>query len=505
MLKRFWWLWLILGVGLVIVIVAISFSNKNDQQTSGKDGKSAPGTDDKRIVKTFTPESGTAFKYNSPTLVDDHLYLGTSSKLTFEGDHAAALAVMPDNFFYKMNLDLSPVWEYPLGPTMVASGATLDSQKYIYFLTETFTANPNVETDPKKQDKFSFFLTTLKLVSLTNDGKLRWEKTIGAENERWDHAMFNLAIGTDDTLYFGHEHFYAYDTNGNKKWQYPNNNTKIVGYSNAPIIDKAGDIYFVSPEPTNGSSDIETDVIRAYKFSPSGTIVWNTLLDNKPKLNEGPVKLGDSRADNFLGANRQVQSTPSFGLEEKSLYGSVSCTVNKVDTSTGKLLWSMNPEGATGSFIATPAVDNQDSIYVGTKSNTESTFFAISSDGKMLWRNLIGADLYTSPIIGDDSTVYTGSESLPNGKFHALDIKTGQTKWAIGKDKERKISDFSNGSMLLYKGYVYIGVHSIKDGGKPKEEWTPALYKIKVDADGYQPGAAWPRFHGGNTNTGRKE
>src|SRR4030042_1733180 len=242
-----------------------------------------------------------------------------------------------------------------------------------------------------------------------------------------------------------------------------------------------------------------TEGIKAFKFTSDGNLVWKTELGNEMKEGEGPREKDGARVGEGFQKASQVNSIPAFGVGEKSLYALVGCTVNKVDTTTGKLLWSMKPEGATGGFLASPAIDKEDNLYVGTKSNLESTLFAIGSSGKLLWKNQIGADLYTSPLLGADNMIYTGSETTDRGKYYKIDMKSGEIKWVIGK----AVSDFTLDSGALYKGYVYIGVHQAPEEGNPQPKKT--LFKIKVDTDNYQTGSPWPRFHGGNANTGRKE
>lgn len=505
--KRFWWIFLIVLILLIIFGIAAYSGYKHDKELSKEnndmlnlfnDNGNEYSKLDERVVASFFPESGAAFKYNSPTIVNDFIYVGTSSRLGMDDDPQKLYDAIPANYFYKMDLDLNVIWKYELGKTMVSGGATLDSEGNIYFTTETFAVNNNSEQilAAGKDEKKYLYLTTMRLVSLTNDGKLRWQKTI-SENDAWDHNMFNLAISTDDTIYFGHEKLYAYDTEGNMEWQYPTSDKKILGFSSSPVIDTAGNIYFVSPEPTN--QEWGTETIRAYKFAPNsnGVPLWATELGNEVRLGEGPTKIGEKRVGDGLQRERNTPSSPALGLEEKSLYALVGCTVNKVDTATGHLLWSMKPENATGGFIASPAIDDKDNLYVGTKSNLESTFFAISSDGNLLWENHIGADLYNSPLLGDDGMIYVGSETTELGNYHKLDMTTGETKWVIGKQKS--MSDFSVSSGALYKSYVYIGVHD-----KPSEEHPQkTFFKIKIDAYDYLPNATWPRFHGSNANNGR--
>jgi len=492
--KRFWWILLFVGLGIATLIIASPGKKSSDKKQAN-----SHSTLEDKFTASFLPKSGTAFKYNSPTIVDDKIYIGTSAKLPFDGNPAENFNNIKDNYFYKMDLDLNVVWEYELSKTMVVGAAVLDDTRNIYFLTETFSLNNLVQSDDsdkKMPDKYSVYLTTLKLVSLTNDGKLRWQKIIGEENEIWDHSMLNISIGADNTLYFGHEKFYAYDINGNQKWQYPTDEKVIKRFTSAPIIDKSGDIYFVSPEPISAENEWGTDVIKAYKFSPSGALIWDTQIGNEPKIGEGPTEPGGARVGGEdLQKSDTVTSIPAFGLNEQSIYAITGCTVSKLDTESGELLWFLLPEGATGSFQASPVVDSKDNLYIGTKSNMESTLFAISGAGKQIWKNVIGADLYSSPLLGDDGKVYVGSEGTEKGHYHALDSLTGEYIFGTGVN----ISDFSLGSAALYKGYAYIGVH------ENAKEVPKTLFKIKLDANGYEQGSPWPRFHGGNQNIGRTE
>jgi hypothetical protein len=148
-----------------------------------------------------------------------------------------------------------------------------------------------------------------------------------------------------------------------------------------------------------------------------------------------------------------------------------------------------------GAFRGSPAVDAQNNLYIGTKANDKSIFYAIKANGSgLLWKNELGSDLYSSPALGDDNTVYVGSELSPKGRFHALDMLTGAWKWWIFLP-----GDVTWSSPVLDKGFVYIGTMNDINRGT-----GGYIHKIKVDANGLLPNAGWPRFHGGNTNTGRR-
>ncbi|MFH0952637.1 MAG: PQQ-binding-like beta-propeller repeat protein [Patescibacteria group bacterium] len=497
-IQKFWWLLVIIGIGLIfLAMVVISGARHDGSENRGNKGFFGAFDNSKefneRIVKTFVPESGAAFKYNSPMLNNGYLYLGTSEKTGYDNMPPSEIS---DNYFYKMDLEFNIIWQHPLQKKMVTGGAVMDSDDNIYFLAELVTENPNFDANTEKDKEHRYF-SQLELFSLTPDGNLRWQRSVSPEVEYWSRSMLGVAISADDLIYFCNNRFYAFNSDGNQVGQYPDDNRKIIGSRGAPVIDSAGNIYFAASEPVELSQEFATETFKAYKFSPRlASLVWSTTMGNEVMSELDP----NYTPRKGLG----IESTPSLGVDEKSLVGIIGSTISKFDTATGELLWATKPEGIIGYITASPAIDGDDNIYVGSKSNQYSKFFAIKSDGTLLWRRDIGADLYNSPILGDDNAIYVGSETVPkpSGKFHVLDRLTGDIKWEIGTDDEKKIPDFSVGSGLLYKGYIYIGVHSGKEGDD-KSFHNEVLFKIKVDAYDYLPGAVWPRIHGGNNNSGR--
>ncbi len=149
----------------------------------------------RRIVRSFSPgtEHG-GFYVNPPTIVDDHVYIGTSINSSQPAEK--------DNFFYKLDLDLEEIWQYKLDDYFeVQGGAALDSSKNIYFVVTK-------RTEGKRGSQESH------LYSLTNNGKFRWKQKITYDNEKFDTGPTTPAIGTDDTIYIGHGKIFAFDPNG---------------------------------------------------------------------------------------------------------------------------------------------------------------------------------------------------------------------------------------------------------------------------------------------------
>lgn len=446
--RRFWW-------GLPILIVLIIVGIFVFDYFSGQ------GT---RIVKTFKSGTDSAFYCNPPTIVDSFIYIGTSNNTTFEGKK--------DNYFFKLDLDLNKIWEYKLPEFWeVNGGAALDSQGNIYFYASKRGAE-------KKS------VQELELYSLNNGGKFRWKKIVSYPGEIFASGPTTPAIGTDDTIYALDSKLFALKNDGTEKWVFPKNSQVFTGVRSSPVIDQSGNIYIATSEPS--STKEETSEMRIYKFAKDGNGIplWSVKLDNNIITEEN----GGGYAP------REIVSTPALTTGSKKIIQAIGNTVNCVDTETGKLLWSFSPPEMWGHFTASPAVDNQDNVYIGTKANAKSILYAIRSDGRgLLWENKIGSDLYSSPSLGEGGILYVGSEYTPdNGRLHAIDIKTGKYVWNVGN---LLLKDFQKTSPTIHDGYIYIGTMGGTSMGP--------LMKIKIDFPGYLPGAAWPKFHGGNANNGR--
>lgn len=228
---------------------------------------------------------------------------------------------------------------------------------------------------------------------------------------------------------------------------------------NAPIIDPDGNIYFSA----NGS---------VISLDKNGTERWN------------------------FPTSGEYFSSPAFSVDYSKIFVGVEDKVYCLEASTGNKVWEFTPIGMFGTFRATPAVDGNDNVYIGTKADNNSVFYAIRADGSgLLWKNEIGADLYSSPALGDDKTVYVGSESSGGSgiRLHALDVVTGNTKWSYSLDTDVVWSS----PVLSSNGTLYIATMDTYDVGK--------VYAFKTDSTGLLPNAGSPRFHEGNASTGRRE
>jgi len=355
-----------------------------------------------------------------------------------------------DNYFFKLDGNLKKVWEYFLGTEEVRGAATLDSAGNIYFAVEKGRQYDNIAN------------SRILLYSLDPNGIFRWSKELVSASNVAAGGMYNPAIASDDTVYFGGAaKLYALDTDGNEIWTFED--PSIWRIVNAPIIDTDGNIYFSSE---NAVASVTSAGNKRWTYSTWGN----------------------------------AESSPAFSTDYTKIYVGVEDTVYCFEANTGNKVWEYTPPEIVGTFCkfyATPAVDDKNNVYIGTRCNAYGIFYAIKSDGSgLLWKNEIGQDLYSSPALGDDNTVYVGSEA-PHGspKLHALDMTTGELKWSAQTMRPILWSS----PAISDNGTLYVACMAYEG------ETAGYVYAFRTDSTGLLPNAGSPRFHEGNKSTGRRE
>jgi hypothetical protein len=394
---------------------------------------------DRQKYKFIT--TGTGFSNGCPTLVNNYIYIGTSSNIPTN-----------NNFVYKLDLELNNIWEFPIGSENITGPPSLDSYGNIYFIADS---GKTYQFGPSEK---------LKLYSLDNNGGFRWSKDIsGVTNLA---GMKCLAIAEDNTIYAAGDSLFAFDINGNKKWSYYN--TYIPGgVIQAPVLDPDGNIYFSTYN-------------QVYSIDKNGMERWANTVD------------GNS-----------CPSSPAFNKDYSSLIVASWKTIHSFSTVNGSLEWKYTFD-MNADFRSTPAVDYNNIIYIGSHGNggekDESTLYALKADGSaILWENNLGSDFYSSPTLGDDRVIYIGSEGYGNtedkhNRVHAFNMSTGKRLWSAQLD-----NDVLWGSPILgNNGILYVTTAYI-DGTAPS-----GIYGFQTDASGLLPNCGSPTFQLSNAHNGRR-
>lgn len=397
-----------------------------------------------RQLAAFSSHVG--FYYAPPTLAAGHVYVGTGRGFLYPP--------ASDNALFKLTPSLTKVWQYDLGASEVRGAATLDSAGNVYFVAESGRTAGDVSA------------ATQSLVSLDAAGAFRWSAPIVPAGSAWHVGMLNPAVSASDVVYVGGDKLYAFASDGTLLWTYGAG----LRITNAPIIDAAGNVYFSSAVRL-------ASVARIISVDPDGNERW--VFE--------------------VGEVLETLSSPAFSPDGSRIVVGLGRRMYCVGAADGAEIWSWEPgpEVVAVSFRATPAVDAAGNVYAGTKGNEASVFYAIRADGTgLLWSSPIHTDLYSSPALGTDGTVYVASEySQPDGKrLHALDMATGARKWAAPLPADVTWSS----PAIADDGTLYISTMAF--------EWGPsgAVLAFDTDSNGLLGGAGSARFHQGNASTGRR-
>jgi outer membrane protein assembly factor BamB len=138
---------------------------------------------------------------------------------------------------------------------------------------------------------------------------------------------------------------------------------------------------------------------------------------------------------------------------DQAYAGTRAGTVLAVDTATGDEAWRFRAAGAVGTTAA--VLDDLVLISAQSRSTGASTLHALDTQsGREEWRFSPPSTqpaVATSPAIGD-GMVYAG---LSDGAVHALDLRTGDERWA-----ERAIP-----AVTAFGAFVPSGIPAAQEGG----------------------------------------
>jgi outer membrane protein assembly factor BamB len=188
-----------------------------------------------------------------------------------------------------------------------------------------------------------------------------------------------VVADAEGNLYVGsHDHFlYALTSGGELRWK-QDLGDQIYG---TPYVDEAGNVY------------VGSDADSVFSFTSAGTLRWKLLMRGDADTGIMPLPNGDL----VTAAGRDVWSF----------------------TRDGRAVWRFE---AQGKIFATPAIDTDGSIYVGSQ---DDAFYALAPDGRMRWTHRTRADVDSAPVIDEDGRVYVGSDDK---RVYAFE-RDGTLKW----------------------------------------------------------------------------
>lgn len=378
-----------------------------------------------------------------------------------------------------------------------------------------------------------------------SNGSLKWiYETGGAVN-----SYSSPAIGDDGTIYFGSDDHYLYAINPNStlKWRYETGD-KITA---SPAIGSDGTIYV-------GSYDRQV-----YAINPDGTLKWvyptSGPITNSPAIgNDGAIYIGGSDLDHtgtsFLHAINSngkskwysmlcyscppdetvgkcclpspMNSSPTIG-KDGTIYVGSSFSLYAIDSSIGKLKWSIPLAGTVNS---SPTIGQDGAIYVGSDHSeiADGYLYSINPNGTLKWAvNTLG-HVKSSPAIGIDGTIYVGSDKHD---IYAIN-PNGTIKWVFPTRGEVRSSPAIGSNSIIYVGSNDGALYALNadDGalrwhfntlipiisspsivGPLEKESLGTIYAISSDGKLYAVrgdngliNSPWPKSRHDLKNTGRK-
>ncbi|MEJ2696608.1 MAG: PQQ-binding-like beta-propeller repeat protein [Candidatus Sulfobium sp.] len=381
-----------------------------------------------------------------------------------------------NDFLYAVNPDGTLKWTYEAGQ---AAG-------------QAMSASPAIGSDgtiyAASYDR--------QLYALSPDGALKWvfpTKTVLSSSP---------AIGSDGTIYAGGTNMdvlvyscgvtvtigrlYAVNPDGSKKWEFALsgvvNSSPTIGTDGTIYIASEGDILNDRTNICDDTSDFPPSDAdpgypvngHLYALNPDGTLKWEFRalgpMDSSPSIgSDGTI---------YVGSDGTVTG-----------YGATSHEYVTVAPKTIGYLYALDPSGQLkwftdlfGNVKSSPAIGNDGTIYVGSD---KEDFFALSPDGSIKWQFPTRGPVRSSPALASDGTIYVGSD---DGSLYALN-PDGTLKSRIITTQTAAVNSSPN---IAPDGTVYFATGS----GDSK------VYAVIGDSP--LADTPWPRFRKDAVNNGLK-
>jgi len=212
-------------------------------------------------------------------------------------------------------------------------------------------------------------------------------------------------------------------------------------------------------------------------------------LDLGDRIYGSPLVLNDaifvgSDAHKFFGITNPGTIRFRLDTEGDVDTGAAPTPWGGIVFASGKTLYASKPDGtllwrfqARRKCYSSPAVGDDGTVYAGSQDHH---LYAVTPEGKVKWRLDLGADVDSSPAIQDDGTVIVGSDK---GEVVAIAAENAEVRWRTD------VGGYVRGALSLGRdGTVFAGTYGP----------TPTLVALHPD-DGR------PRFRFSIAGTGARE
>ena len=275
------------------------------------------------------------------------------------------------------------------------------------------------------------------LYALNPDGSQKWKSAMGG-------SLYTPSIGADGTIYIGAStSLYALNPDSSQKWVFVASSS-VYG---APAIGVDGTIYVHA-------------LSHVHALNPDGTEKWQIdppggYIDAVAIGTDGTIYVASR--DYYLTAfNPDGTQKWVFTTEDDPKHIAIGGDGIIYIGSSDYNLYALNPDGTqrwaftTGSSVKGVAIGTDDTIYA---ASSDKNVYALNPDGTEQWKYTTTGNLY-HVTIGADGTIYTG-EYGGNHRLLALN-PNGTLKWAYATGTGGNIY---TSPIIGLDGTVYFGSH----------------------------------------------
>lgn len=335
-------------------------------------------------------------------------------------------------------------------------------------------------------------------------GEVRWRHSLDVGQVR-----STPAIAGDGSIYVavelpGGDELLALSATGEELWRRDVNPSHVsLGIGLSPPA--------IAPD---GTVIVAGDRLRA--FSPEGTPLWSALGDTGEALRSAPaigadgtvyfathnVPLtaldptdGSVRWSLPLGVNDHAVGAPSIGADGR-IYVPTDPGILFAVSPSGQMCWTFGVSslGLSGHLRGSPAIDAEGNLYLGlTDAAPHPAMISLGPDGTHRWTFVPGdlpagvpldhLDMYTSPALGADGSLFFGMEL---GRVYAVDAATGELRWMV----------------TTRTGITWPSPALGADGSLYVADMDGMVYAIRTGSGGPQPGSPWPQYRHDASRTG---
>jgi outer membrane protein assembly factor BamB len=166
-------------------------------------------------------------------------------------------------------------------------------------------------------------------------------------------------------------------------------------------------------------------------------------LYSSPLVLDGRIFVG-SDGGRFLGLQPSGNVMWRLETDGDADTGAAPTPWGAIVFASGKVLYAVKPDGtllwrvkARGKIYSSPAVGDDGTVFVGSQ---DDHVYAVLPDGKVRWSVGVGADVDCAPAVAEDGTVFVGTDG---GEVVAIAGEHGSLRWRA------RVGGFVRGSLSI--------------------------------------------------------